>query len=40
MKEVGPRDDLRRWFGHDPSRWDAFADRYRPAPPARMKGVG
>ena len=20
---------LRRWFGHDPARWDEFRDRYR-----------
>ncbi len=29
MKEVGPSDALRRWFGHDPERWEAFAARYR-----------
>ncbi len=29
MKEVGPSDELRRWFGHDPARWEAFAERYR-----------
>jgi uncharacterized protein YeaO (DUF488 family) len=29
MKEVAPSDELRRWFGHDPSRWEDFAARYR-----------
>lgn len=28
-KEVAPGDRLRRWFGHDPARWEAFVDRYR-----------
>jgi len=28
-KDVAPSDDLRRWFGHDPDRWDAFRARYR-----------
>ncbi|WP_237244828.1 MULTISPECIES: DUF488 domain-containing protein [Sorangium] len=29
MKELGPSDELRRWFGHDVSRWEEFASRYR-----------
>jgi len=28
MKEVAPSDELRRWFGHDPSKWAAFQQRY------------
>lgn len=28
-KEVAPSDQLRRWFGHDPARWDEFRTRYR-----------
>lgn len=28
MKEIGPSDALRRWFGHDPDRWDEFRRRY------------
>ena len=27
-KEVAPSDELRRWFGHDPARWDEFCRRY------------
>lgn len=29
MKEIGPSDALRKWFGHDPRRWSAFRARYR-----------
>lgn len=29
MKDVAPSDELRRFFGHDPARWEAFAARYR-----------
>ncbi|KHL00408.1 DUF488 domain-containing protein [Sinomonas humi] len=29
LKEVGPSTDLRKWFGHDPERFDEFARRYR-----------
>ncbi|SEL26285.1 DUF488 domain-containing protein [Nitrosovibrio tenuis] len=28
MKEVAPSADLRKWFGHDPERWDEFYERY------------
>ncbi|MGE5168876.1 MAG: DUF488 domain-containing protein [Rudaea sp.] len=28
MKEIAPSDALRRWFGHDPARWDEFRRRY------------
>jgi uncharacterized protein YeaO (DUF488 family) len=28
LKDVAPSDELRRWFGHDPSRWDEFKERY------------
>jgi uncharacterized protein YeaO (DUF488 family) len=29
LKELAPSDDLRRWFGHDPARWQEFCQRYR-----------
>ncbi|HNR42773.1 MAG TPA: DUF488 family protein [Bacteroidales bacterium] len=29
MKEVGPSNQLRKWFGHDPSRWEKFKSMYR-----------
>jgi len=25
---VAPSDELRRWFGHDPAKWDEFRSRY------------
>ena len=28
LKEIAPSDELRRWFRHDPSRWEAFKRRY------------
>jgi uncharacterized protein YeaO (DUF488 family) len=29
LKEAGPSDELRKWFGHDPERWREFNQRYR-----------
>ena len=29
LREIAPSDELRRWFGHDPARWEAFQARYR-----------
>ena len=29
LKEIGPSDALRKWFGHDPARWPEFQRRYR-----------
>lgn len=29
LKEVAPSAELRRWFGHDPAKWDEFQRRYR-----------
>ncbi|MFB6491069.1 MAG: DUF488 domain-containing protein [Thermoproteus sp. AZ2] len=28
LKEVAPSDELRRWFGHDPAKWEEFKARY------------
>jgi uncharacterized protein YeaO (DUF488 family) len=28
-KEVAPTTELRRWYGHDPAKFEAFAARYR-----------
>lgn len=28
VKEVAPSDALRRWFSHDPDRWQEFRRRY------------
>jgi uncharacterized protein YeaO (DUF488 family) len=29
LKEIAPSTELRRWFGHDPDRWEEFRRRYR-----------
>jgi uncharacterized protein YeaO (DUF488 family) len=29
LRDVAPSNELRRWFGHDPQRWDDFVERYR-----------
>jgi uncharacterized protein YeaO (DUF488 family) len=29
LKDVAPSTELRKWFGHDPRRWDEFRKRYR-----------
>lgn len=27
-RDLGPSTDLRKWFGHDPARWEEFRKRY------------
>ncbi len=29
LREVGPSNELRKWFGHRPDRWEEFRRRYR-----------
>jgi uncharacterized protein YeaO (DUF488 family) len=29
LKDVAPSHELRRWFAHDPAKWDEFQRRYR-----------
>ncbi len=29
LKEIAPSDALRKWFGHDPAKWEEFRERYR-----------
>lgn len=28
IPDVGPSTELRRWFGHEPRKWDGFRQRY------------
>ena len=28
MREIGPSEELRRWYGHRPERWPEFRRRY------------
>jgi uncharacterized protein YeaO (DUF488 family) len=29
LKDVAPSTELRKWFGHDPDKWNEFRKRYR-----------
>jgi uncharacterized protein YeaO (DUF488 family) len=29
LKDVAPSAELRKWFGHDPAKWEQFQKRYR-----------
>ncbi|GAA4940367.1 uncharacterized protein YeaO (DUF488 family) [Actinomycetospora succinea] len=29
LRDVAPSSELRKWFGHDPAKYDEFARRYR-----------
>lgn len=28
LKEVAPTDSLRKWFSHDPKKWESFTSKY------------
>jgi uncharacterized protein YeaO (DUF488 family) len=28
LKDVAPSPELRKWFGHDPAKWERFEQRY------------
>jgi uncharacterized protein YeaO (DUF488 family) len=28
LKEIAPSTALRKWFGHEPAKWDNFRERY------------
>lgn len=28
MKDIAPTNELRKWFGHDPEKWDGFKNKY------------
>ncbi len=29
LKGIAPSTELRKWFGHDPAKWDEFRQQYR-----------
>lgn len=39
IKDAAPSTDLRKWFGHDPDKWDEFRKRYRKELEANPDGV-
>ncbi|MTJ81315.1 MAG: DUF488 domain-containing protein [Telmatospirillum sp.] len=40
LQDVAPSAALRRWFGHDPGRWEEFRDRYRRELESNASAVG
>ncbi len=28
LKDIGPSNELRKWFGHDPAKWEKFKDKF------------
>jgi len=28
LKEIAPSTELRKWFGHDPGKWNEFQEKY------------
>ena len=28
LKDIAPSTELRKWFGHDPNKWEDFKERY------------
>lgn len=39
IKEVAPSSALRKWFKHDPGKWEQFRDRYRTELDANSEAV-
>lgn len=39
IKEVSPSDELRKWFSHDPEKWEEFQKRYIQELEANRTGV-
>jgi uncharacterized protein YeaO (DUF488 family) len=40
LKEVAPSTELRKWFGHDPAKWNQFQERYRKELRADKDAIG
>jgi uncharacterized protein YeaO (DUF488 family) len=38
-RDVAPSPELRKWYGHDPSRWEEFRARYRAELAGNAPGV-
>jgi uncharacterized protein YeaO (DUF488 family) len=43
-RDIAPSAELRKWFGHEPERWETFQQRYRselaePAQQERMRSL-
>ena len=40
LKEIAPSTELRKWFDHDPKKWEEFHTRYRDELKANEEAVG
>ena len=29
MRDIAPSDELRKWFAHDPKKWEEFKNKYK-----------
>lgn len=29
LKDIAPSTELRKWFGHDPKKWEGFREKYK-----------
>lgn len=38
LKELAPSTELRKWFNHEPEKWDTFQERYRKELKQRPEG--
>ncbi|EIM76197.1 hypothetical protein A33O_05950 [Nitratireductor aquibiodomus RA22] len=39
MPEIGPSHELRKWYAHEPERWETFRQRYREELAGREEGL-
>lgn len=39
LNQIAPSDALRKWFGHEPDKWDGFRARYAKEPDTNPKAV-
>ncbi len=40
LKDIGPSDDLRKWYSHSPDKWETFKSRYKKELEQNEKAVG
>ncbi len=40
LKEIAPSNELRKWYGHEPEKWEEFCRRYFVELDARPEVVG
>lgn len=38
VKDVAPSNELRKWFNHDPQKWEEFQNRYQAELDANQEG--